>query len=368
MAGTASRMCALTTLTTLLLAGSIAGQGACADTRGGLVTPGRVERDIRRFGFAGTENVMGLLGIRPGMTILDIGAGTGQFAYEFSRRLNGTGKVYATDTQAECIDYIKKEAGRRGLSNLHPVLVRKDGVDEFYGRHRYDLITVFHVFMPYEDRVDYFRELNGFLAEDGRLILILYQSPAPYSPADFTGNFRGLIKELSLESSDSPYYRSLRDATRKRIRDNPDGESSVDLRRALVEDFNAILSDTAFFSRFLDGSVFRKDIGFSPEERVFADWLLLSFKDTDRKVLNTDIKTSGIAGANDINTAQMNRLRAMNKLLITQKFRRFLKRDGAFVSGLTPPIRAVFEKAGYRLEREYPDVIPFEDIVVFAAH
>jgi 2-polyprenyl-3-methyl-5-hydroxy-6-metoxy-1,4-benzoquinol methylase len=39
--------------------------------------------DIRRFKAVATDNVM--VGIRTGMTILDISAGTGQFAYEFAR-------------------------------------------------------------------------------------------------------------------------------------------------------------------------------------------------------------------------------------------------------------------------------------------
>jgi len=53
-----------------------------------------------------TDNVMDLPAIRPGVTILDIGAGTGQFAYEFAGRLKGTGRVFAADINESCIDYI----------------------------------------------------------------------------------------------------------------------------------------------------------------------------------------------------------------------------------------------------------------------
>ncbi len=344
-------------LAVLALLGSLAGAGAYGETAGGRVAPWRIERDIRRFKFVATGNVMELLAIRPGMTILDIGAGTGQFAYEFSRRLNGTGTVYATDTNAFCVDYMRREAAKRGLRNLQPVLVAKDGVDAFYGRNRYDLVTVFHVLMPYGDRYDYFRELRGFLAENGRLALIMEKDPVPFSPADFTGDVRDLIRELSLEPADSPFYTGLRDSTRGLIRDNAGGKPREELRSAIADDFNRMMADTRLGARFLDGSVFRTDVRFMPDERIFAEWLLLSF--VDRNVFGSESRTLNAAGAKKV--AQI------NKMLIVQRFRKFLRPDGLFRSALTPAIRAVFEKAGFRLERDYADVIPFEDLIVFSA-
>lgn len=354
MTGTTWRMCASMILLAVV---SITDPGANAETQGGRLVPWRIERDIQRFKTVATDNLMESLAIRPGMTILDIGAGTGQFAYEFARRLNGTGKVYATDINDYCIDYIKKEADRRGLSNLHPVLVKKDGVDAFYGKHKYDLITVFHVSMTDEDQVGFFRELRGFMADGGRLVLILYKIPTSFSPDDFTGDFRGLMEELLREPAESPFYRILKDSTRKRIRDHNGAEPPDVLRSAIAGDFNEALSDTRFTAHFFDGSVFRKEVSFFTEERRYADWLLLPFP--DGSVRNRDIKIESASGVRTFAT--------INKLLILQRYRKYLKRDGLFLSGFTPSIRAVFEKAGYRLEREYTDVIPFEDMIVFSS-
>lgn len=341
----------------LLVVVSFAGREAYADTPGNRLAPWRIERDVQRFRTVATDNVMTLLAIKPGMTVLDIGAGTGQFAYEFARRLNGTGKVYATDTNASCVDYIKKESDRRGLSNLHPVLVRKDGVDEFYGKHRYDLITIFHISMTYEDRVDYLRELRGFLADDGRLILILYKIPTLFSPGDFTGDFPALIKELLLEPPESPFFKILKDSTRNRMLNHPEAGPTEELASAIVAEFNEMLYDTRFAAHFSSGSVFRKDVKFFPGERSYADWYLLPYADSG--VSNRDIRIQSASEARRVET--------INKLLIVQRYRKFLKRDGLFMSGFTPSVRAAFEKAGYTLEREYPDVIPFEDMVVFSA-
>jgi ubiquinone/menaquinone biosynthesis C-methylase UbiE len=341
----------------LLLVVSIAVQGTSAETKGSRLEPWRIERDIQRFKTVATDNVMKLLELRTGMTILDIGAGTGQFAYEFARRLDGTGKVYATDTNGQCIDFIRKEAGRRGLENLHPVLVRKDGIDGFYGKQKYDLITVFHISMTFEDQVDYFRELRGSLAEGGRLILILYKIATPFSSGDFTGDFPGLIRELSLEPAGSPFYNILKDSTRKRIGELREAEPSEELRNTIAGEFNGMLSDTRFAAQFSKGSVFRKDVNFSPEERGYAGWLLPPYKYSGP--LRKDINIQNALSARTFAT--------INKLLILQRYRKYLKRDGLFVSGFTSSIKAAFEKAGYRVEQVYSDIIPFEDMIVFSS-
>jgi len=354
MSGTAGRTCASAILLAVV---SISSPGANADTQGGRLAPWRIERDILRFKTVATEDVMESLAIRPGMTVLDIGAGTGQFAFEFARRLNGTGKVHATDTNEECIDYMKEEAGRRGLKNLHPVLVRKEGMDPFYGERKYDLITIFHVSMTYEKQLAYFRELRGFLKDGGRLALILYKVPTPFSPGDFTGDFRGLLRELSSEPPESPYYGMLKDSTRKRIRDHPERDPPEALRGVVVEDFNETLSDNRFAANFPNGSVFRMEANFSPEERSYADWYLLPYTDISDR--NKEIRQQRTSGFPELST--------INKLLILQRYRKYLRKDGMFLSGFTPSIRAVFENAGYRLEREVADLIPFEDMIVFSS-
>lgn len=374
MPGAAGLICVLAAL---LLAVSIADQSTYADTRAVTYLPWRIERDIRRFKFAGNDNVMDLLAIRPGMTILDIGAGTGQFAYEFSRRLSGTGKVYATDTQAYCVEYMKKESARRGLDNIYPVLVRKDGLDEFYAKHRYDLVAIFHVAMAYDNQVDYLRELRGYLADGGRLALILKKNPTLFSLGDFTGDFRGLVDELSREPADSPFHRILKGSTRALIRENSGMDPSLRLRRAVVEDFNdALLSEVRFFKHFMNGSVLREDTGLSPGERAFADFLLMSFKErtpADGGIPGRPLGSSAPAGprsaktlTDPVNSNQLDGV-SINKLIIVNRFRMFMKRDGLYKTGFSPEIKGAFEKAGYRLQRVDPDIIPFEDMVIFSA-
>ncbi len=358
-----ARACALM-VPFLLVSPSAGHAGATA----GRVPAWRIERDVLRFRFVATNPVMDLLAVRPGMTVLDLGTGTGQFAFEFSRRLNGTGRVFATDTRADCVDYVKEEAERRGLRNLRSVLVGKQGLDAFYGRQRYDLIAVFHVAMDYENRVDYLRKLRDCLAEGGRLVLVLQKIPGPFSPGDFNADFPELIKALSRASASDPLSRCLKDSTRKMIRDGGQGERPEALKHAIADDLNlALRSDGRFAESFMSGSAFGAEVRLTPDERLVADFLLVAFRNRQsvrRNLVKADGAAPPAAGGNNPKDAEA---MLLNKLLIVQALRPYLNSDRLFLPGFTPPIRSAFERAGYRLRAEHSGVIPLEDLVIFSA-
>ncbi len=313
----------------------------------------RISREADHARSLISDKFMGLLAIRPGMTVLDIGTGTGHFAYEFAERLNGTGRVFATDIDNACIDFVKREAERRGLTNLYPVLVTPKGVDEFYGRQRYDLITLINV--PIPRKAAYFRKMRDYLAKDGRLVFVLYKNATPFSERDFEGHFPGLIEQLASEPADSPFLAGLRESTRQSIRVYSGGEPDESLRHAIVEDFRRMEDDTRFGRHFVDGPVIKDEAAFTPEERDFAYYLFVLLR--EKGVLDREKPpTSG----REIRVAQR-----FNKLLFLRKFRERLHEDRLFGPGMKPETKAEFEKAGLRLEKEHHDVLRFEDVLVF---
>ena len=68
------------------------------------------------------ERVMDILGIAPGKTVADIGAGSGWFSVRAARRVTPTGFVYAADINPEAIRYIRQRVHREGISNVRAVL------------------------------------------------------------------------------------------------------------------------------------------------------------------------------------------------------------------------------------------------------
>src|SRR5580698_6267301 len=117
---------ALVLLNFLPNAGAISGQhpasgGAAAEQRktsepytGDLSifdSPGRDERlQINR--------VMDILGIVPGKSVADIGAGSGWFTVRAARRVGEAGTLYAIDINPEAIRYVNDRAQKDKLSNV----------------------------------------------------------------------------------------------------------------------------------------------------------------------------------------------------------------------------------------------------------
>ncbi len=341
-------------LSVLLALGLGTGQAESADIRDRPLAPWRIERDSRRFEMLNTDRLWAVLAVRPGMTILDIGTGTGQFAYAFAERLQGQGTVYATDVNGGCVDYVKEQAVRRRLTSIVPVLVKKEGLDEFYRSRKYDLIAIIHVRIDYEKEVDYLKSLKGQVADGGRLVLILAKEFPDFSPQDFTEDLEGLFEEILQEPVDSPFRRGLRESTRALLKASPGTESAAARARAVVEDFNAILADANFGMDFFSGSAFGKELALTPEERDYADWLTIPN--------NARSVQRGVSRAIWVSAKKA---RMINKLLIIQKYRGHLKSARLYTSGLTPAFKDAFTRAGYTLTMQSGDVNPFEDIVVY---
>lgn len=78
-------------------------------------SPGRDERlQINR--------VMDILGIVPGKTVADVGAGSGWFTVRAARRVGDRGMVYAVDINPEAIQYVDNRAKKEKLHNVKTIL------------------------------------------------------------------------------------------------------------------------------------------------------------------------------------------------------------------------------------------------------
>lgn len=241
------------------------------------------------------ESLVDALDITAGMTILDIGSGPGYASFLFAEKLRGSGEVFATDIREDFVRHIADEAKRRGLTNLFSSVVKAEGLDEFYGRHRYDLVLLSNVYHCLEKRVEYFSKLRGFLKPNARLVLVLYNQ-APLFTVDDLSEVDNVVDSLSGEAGDNPFYKHLSAGTRELLKDNTGREG---LERALVDDFNRMLVDPGFYRNFYGNSYFRKGL-FDAAERDLANWLLMTLQEDgalekpadriDAKAMRTVIK------------------------------------------------------------------------------
>lgn len=320
----------------------------------------RAEYQTRKY------KLMDVLKIKPGMTVLDLGAGSGGYSYKFAERLKETGKVFATDINVNMINYINEQARARNLANLFPVLVNSKGVDEFYTKNKFDLIFLAHVYYGIHDRINYFKKLKYSLAKNGRLVILDCKFSQEFSLGDVS-DFDGLIKQLSSEGPDSPFYLHFRESTQELLRRPLDDETKKLLRNVIIDEFNRIREDIYFLSNFLkNGLTFREGISFTTEERNFGNGLLRLFKLEDRALDDT-----GAVNITNVNGRTILLMKIINTILIVQEFRQYLYNGKpapylprGYGNWKNNSTIQELSSAGYSLKHKY-DFIPFRIILIF---
>lgn len=70
--------------------------------------------------------IMARLGVGQGATVADVGAGKGRDSWVFAEVVGHDGAVYSEEITEENVNSLKKEAERRELPQIHPVLGRDD--------------------------------------------------------------------------------------------------------------------------------------------------------------------------------------------------------------------------------------------------
>ncbi|MDH3403541.1 MAG: methyltransferase domain-containing protein [Acidobacteriota bacterium] len=135
------------------------------------------ERDVWQL----PDEVVAALELTPGMTVADVGSGTGYFARRFARAVGSEGTVFAADVEPEMGAYVRKRADEEGQANLIPVLASYD--DPRLPDGAVDLVFVCNTWHHIRDRVDYARRLAGDLAPGGRVAIVDFvKEPLPVGP------------------------------------------------------------------------------------------------------------------------------------------------------------------------------------------
>ena len=68
------------------------------------------------------EGALDAIGIKPGMVVADVGAGTGYMSLRMAKRVGPSGKVYSEDVQPEMLRRLRQNATEAKLGNIQTVL------------------------------------------------------------------------------------------------------------------------------------------------------------------------------------------------------------------------------------------------------
>ena len=116
------------------------------------------------------REVVGLLDIEPGMTVADLGTGTGYFLPHLSEAVGASGRVLALDVSKEMIDYIGSAPATSGLHKVEGRVVASD--DPGLADGSVDRILVVNTWHHIAGRPEYAKKIAAGLEPGGRFVIV----------------------------------------------------------------------------------------------------------------------------------------------------------------------------------------------------
>jgi ubiquinone/menaquinone biosynthesis C-methylase UbiE len=108
------------------------------------------------------------VGLRLGMTFMDVGCGYGFFTIPAATIVGETGKVYGVDVDASSIDKLKRDAAEKGLKNIH---VEVGAAEEtVFCKECADIVFYSIVLHDFRDPAQVLRNAKLMLKPTGKLV------------------------------------------------------------------------------------------------------------------------------------------------------------------------------------------------------
>jgi ubiquinone/menaquinone biosynthesis C-methylase UbiE len=156
----------------------------------GLSLVGKPERAI----WQKPDEVIRALGLKGNETLVDIGAGSGYFAFRFARALP-QGKVIAADTEAEMIRHMHHKVMSDNIKNIQAVLIKAD--DPEIDKDA-DWVFICDVLHHVPDRSTWLGRIAKKMKSGARLALIEFkEGKLPEGPPEGAKIPRAQLIELS---------------------------------------------------------------------------------------------------------------------------------------------------------------------------
>ena len=151
-----------------------------------------------RDGRLQVNRVMDILGITPGKTVADIGAGSGWFTVRAARRVGEAGMVYAVDINPESIRYVGDRAHKEKLRNVKTILGKAD--DPLLPAGAVDVVLLLKTYHEVAEPVALLRNLRESLRAGARIGII---------DRNGNGENHGVGRDVVLHEATQAGYRLL---------------------------------------------------------------------------------------------------------------------------------------------------------------
>ena len=130
---------------------------------------GRFERE-GRDAYDHRHEIVKACGLKPGMMVADIGAGTGLFTRMFASKIGLKGKVYSVDIAEEFVSHTEETARKAGFKNVVGIVCSQDSIN--LPPNSIDLAFICDTFHHFEFPYKTMLSIHKALRKDGRVVLI----------------------------------------------------------------------------------------------------------------------------------------------------------------------------------------------------
>ena len=114
--------------------------------------------------------VMDEIGVRPGMTVADVGAGWGWFTFYLAERVGSSGRVIAEDIDAAALKAVRQRCAEERVANVSVLVGEKE--DPKLPAGTVDLALMVNVLSALGEASNFLPNLAKGLKPEGRLVVI----------------------------------------------------------------------------------------------------------------------------------------------------------------------------------------------------
>ncbi len=129
----------------------------------------RFEKEGRDV-FDRRQEVVQALGLKPGMAVADIGAGTGLYSRMFAAQVGEKGQVFAVDISEKFVNHVRETSRARGLKNITGVVCKPDSAE--LPPDSVDVAFICDTYHHFEFPEKTMRSIHRALKPGGQVVLI----------------------------------------------------------------------------------------------------------------------------------------------------------------------------------------------------
>jgi predicted methyltransferase len=127
------------------------------------------------------DAILKLAAVKPGMSVADVGAGTGLFSMMLADAVGPTGRVYAEEVVERFSRYIAERAARERRANVVSVVGTETGIG--LPPESIDLAFLCDVYHHFDHPAEMLASIRQALRERGELSIVDFRREAGRSPA-----------------------------------------------------------------------------------------------------------------------------------------------------------------------------------------